>query len=647
MKLSEFDLLIGQNSYIRCSDKVRKDSSIVSASQAEAHLFSGGQVGWWVRPGYIVVDIDEGRPQAIKMIKKLGLNTLMAKTPKGLHLYFKTTKDFPQKIQMTMPFGLKCDFRCANKGYVLLPWNSPNRAFNNCKEVMELPLELTPLVNRKESLLGLKEGDGRNTTLFSHLMAYKNNGASDEQIEQMADLINRYVFAEPMPDKELAKLVNSVHKYEAKEQGENPYLLYTEKGRPYGINNRAVCDYFVNRGDIFVLGEECYQYYGGLYRESSSFVRNTIKDMVMLDSVITQERIMSAYRLILDDVRLKREPTQLNRENHLINFRNGVWDIKERVLKPHDSQYLQTLQIPHEVGMYKPIEETKFWKFLRLTKIPSEDINMILSYMAYCLTLDYGLKTFMILYGPSNTGKSVLLRFIENMVGRGNTSALSMHELSARFYPAQLYNRLLNSCGDNGALPLSSIENLKKITGGDLIMHEKKGKEPFFFVPFAKLIFSFNQLPLQLEEKSNAFYKRMRILYMKNELFLNDGYVNALCSSEAIEEVIPYLLSLLPVESIPNTARSLKYVNTLRQDSDSIQAFIANRCVQYEDAIITKTAFYEEYVEYCIENGRENHKKHAFIRSMRALGFREPRNANRETCWGGITTQNQEKYKRR
>ena len=80
-----------------------------------------------------------------------------------------------------------------------------------------------------------------------------------------------------------------------------------------------------------------------------------------------------------------------------------------------------------------------------------------------------------------------------------------------------------------------------------MIMHERKGKEPFFFVPFAKLLFSFNQMPLQLEEKSNAFYKRMRVLSMNRELYLNNKYVNNLCSNDSIEEIIPHLLAMLPL----------------------------------------------------------------------------------------------------
>lgn len=637
MRLSEFNTLIGQDSYVRCTNKKRIDTAIVTEKSAEAHVFSGGQIGWWVKPGYIIVDIDEGKEQALKIVKKLKLKTLMCKTPKGLHLYFKCNKEYPQRVGMVLPCGLKCDFRCANKGYVILPWGTEDRSFNKCREVAELPLEFTPMINRRESLLGLKNGDGRNATLFAHLMAYKNRGANDSQIDTMANIINEFVFDDPMEKSELDKIVENTQKYEAQLQGENPYLIYNSKGAPTGVNQRAICDYFVNRGDTFVLGGDCYQYRDGVYTESSSVVRNTIKDMIMYDNFITQARIMDCYRLIIDDTRIQKKDSEINYNKNLINFKNGVWDITQNKLIPHDSKYLQTIQIPHEVGLYKPFTETRLYQFFKLTKLPQEDIKMILKYMAYCMTLNNGLKTFMVLCGQSNTGKSVLLRFIENLIGKQNTAALSMHELSMRFYPAELYGRLINSCGDNGSLPLSSIENLKKITGGDPIMHEKKGKTPFFFVPFCKLIFSFNQLPLQLEEKSNAFYKRMRILYMNKELHLNDDYVNDLCSDESIEEVIPYLLSLLPVEEIPRTIKSNKMVESLRQDSDSIHAFISKCCINDEDAIITKSSLYEAYSQFCINAGRECHKKHGFIRNMRSLGYTEVRDSkSREACWKGI-----------
>ena len=636
MRLSEFNTLIGQNSYVRCVGKKRIDTSIVDEESAKAHLFNGGQIGWWVRSGYIIVDIDEGQEEALQAIKKLKLKTLICKTPKGLHLYFKSNKDFPQKVGMVLPFGLRCDFRCANKGYVILPFGEENRRFNKVREISDLPFEFTPLIGRKESLLNLKEGDGRNATLFSHLMAYKNRGANDDQIIRMAKIINRIIFAEPMDESELEKIVDNTKKYAAENGFDNPYVVYTDKGKPSQINSRAVCDYFVNRGDMFVIGSDCYQYRDGVYTESSSFVRNTIKDMVVADNLIHQRLIMDCYRLLIDDTRMQKSAEDLNPDKNLINFKNGVWDIRKRKLIPHDSKYLQTIQIPHEVKTYVPFKRTRLYDFFRKTKLPKEDVMMILKYMAYCMTTDYGLKCFMVLVGQSNTGKSVLIRFFENLIGSQNTSSLSMHDLNMRFYPSQLYNKLLNSCADNKTLPLNSIENLKKITGGDQIMHEKKGKEPFFFTPFAKLLFSFNQLPLQLEEKSNAFYKRMRVLFMNTELFLNNEYVDDLCSDESIEETIPYLLKLLPLSEIPRTEISDKCVEMLRIDSDSIHDFIVNRCVEDENESVAKDDFYQNYIEYCSERGREAHRKHSFMRNMRSLGYSEIRNENRKYCWKGL-----------
>lgn len=637
MTLEKFDAIVGQDSYVRCIGKKRLDTAIVNHQAADAHVFSGGQIGWWVRSGYIVVDIDEGKEEALAVVKQLGLKTLMAQTPKGLHLYFKCDKEYPQKVGMVLPCGLKCDFRCANKGYVILPFGSEGRKFNKCDKVAELPQEFTPMINRKESLLGLKDGDGRNATLFAHLMAYKNRGASDSQIAEMAGIINSIIFAEPMDEEELNKIIENTKHYEASKQFDNPYLIYSAKGVPTNINHRAICDYFVNKGDIFVLGGECYQYREGVYAEASSYVRNTIKDLIVVDNLITQNRIMECFRLICDDTRLQKKSSELNSNRNLINFQNGVWDTVNRQLLPHDSKYLQTVQIPHKIEEYVPFNKTRLYRFFKQTNLPKEDIMMLLKYMAYCLTLDYGLKTFMILCGQSNTGKSVLIRFFETLVGKQNVSSLSMHELNMRFYPSQLYNRLLNSCADNSSLPLSSIENLKKITGGDQIMHEKKGKEPFFFVSYAKLIFSFNQLPLQLEEKSNAFYKRMRILFMNTELFLNNDYVNDLCSEEGVTEVIPYLLHLLPLKEIPRTSMSDKYVEALREDSDSIHAFVAQCCDIGHGHQVGRNALYEAYCKFCIDNGRESHKKHAFMRNMRSQGFKESRHTkSREYMWSGI-----------
>ena len=129
----------------------------------------------------------------------------------------------------------------------------------------------------------------------------------------------------------------------------------------------------------------------------------------------------------------------------------------------------------------------------------------------------------------------------------------------------------------------------------------------------------------------------MRILKMNNELFLNNDYVNELCGNESIEQVIPYLLSLLPLEEIPRTKMSDTCVESLRQDSDSIHAFISKLCEEDSSAYVSKDDLYGAYSEYCIGTGREAHKKHGFMRALRSLGYTEARiGKSREPAWKGL-----------
>jgi len=251
LSFGEFNDLIGSNSYVLCRGKERIDPRIVDYNTALKHIERGGTVGYWVQPPYIVLDVDEGKKEMIQVIKALGLKTLCCATPKGVHAYFKTNQVFSQKIGMIAPFGLKCDFRCPKKGYVLLPYGTSGRSFNKEKAIAELPREFTPLITSKQSLYGLREGEGRNSALFAHLMQYKRAGATTDQVIEMAETINDYVFDDKMKTNELMKVCTSVAGYETEDESKrNPFLLYSSKGVPTGVNYRAIQDYFANRGDL-------------------------------------------------------------------------------------------------------------------------------------------------------------------------------------------------------------------------------------------------------------------------------------------------------------------------------------------------------------------------------------------------------------
>jgi P4 family phage/plasmid primase-like protien len=299
---------------------------------------------------------------------------------------------------------------------------------------------------------------------------------------------------------------------------------------------------------------------------------------------------------------------------------------------------MSTIQIPNDYceNDLRP-EDIQLVDFLKRTKLPNDDINMILDYIAYCMTVQNTKKAFMCLVGGSNTGKSTLINMLNALIGKHNVSALSIQDMAVRFYPAQLKDKLVNACADNSSIALNDIGNLKKITGNDEIMYEDKGCKPYFFTPFAKLIFSFNALPLQLEERSDAFYERIRILEMNNKIELTQTYVDDLCSPESISAIIPVLCKRLKgMRKIKPSKNSARLTDKLRSESDSIHSFVTSQ-LEITNSVadyISKDEMYELYSRFCLKDDRAPYKRLNFHSGLGTFGLVEMKDGNRQVYIG-------------
>ena len=88
-------------------------------------------------------------------------------------------------------------------------------------------------------------------------------------------------------------------------------------------------------------------------------------------------------------------------------------------------------------------------------------------------------------------------------------SCITLQDLNTRFAPTELLGKLLNACADLPKKALDQVDEIKKITGEDPVKGEYKGGKSFWFKSYAKLIFSANEMPINHDEKSDAFYRRM------------------------------------------------------------------------------------------------------------------------------------------
>ena len=408
------------------------------------------------------------------------------------------------------------------------------------------------------------------------------------------------------------------------------FCRYSDSGAVQGIIDIAIVRYLMETYCMFVSGKELYIYQNGCYVLDRDGVR--IKQVIsglIPDRYITYRNLSSIYSLLLEQQPLQKTMEELNcYPAWWINFRNGMFDVKAGKLHRHRPEYYSINQIPHELDM-KVRENmeaagTATRKFLSAALPDPEDQVMLWEYIGYCMTRDTGFQKFLILRGDGGTGKSKVIHLVEEIVGADNCSGVSLQDLNERFFPSMLYGKLVNACADISSEAMMQVDNIKKATGEDIMICEKKNKDPTPFRSYAKLLFSANKIPLNLDEKSNAFYRRLLILSMEHkDLELSDKLHAELGYS--VWMAVGALKKLYKDGKFVESAGCRSQVEDLYRAADTVKAF-ADECLEPAPGKrMARTMIYDSYKEYCDSYGRKPHSPMIFYRSLAEKGYAEGR----------------------
>ena len=303
-------------------------------------------------------------------------------------------------------------------------------------------------------------------------------------------------------------------------------------------------------------------------------------------------------------------------------------DVQEMKMHPHNPEYRSMNQIPHEFS-FQPVKGENTLKFLKEAVPDSGDRQMFYTYLGYCMTCDTSMQKFMMIKGEGGTGKSRLIALAEYIVGKPNYVNVSLADLNERFYPSNLFGKLMNSCADISTAPLNAVDVLKKCTGDDEIIFERKGMDANrSFRSYAKLLFSANKIPLNLDEKSNAFYRRLLILEMNVKPAKIDLRLDEKLQSEvqfSIFMAVRWLHEMYEKGRIPESENSKRLVNELYKDADSVKAWLEDCMKPAEGARCSRAAIYDLYDKYCEENDRQAIGRAKFYKNLVDKGYKEGR----------------------
>lgn len=212
---------------------------------------------------------------------------------------------------------------------------------------------------------------------------------------------------------------------------------------------------------------------------------------------------------------------ELNANEDIINFEDGILNLKTWELEPHNPKYLSTIQIP---AKYREIEKAdataiEFEKYMM--KLCNEDADTYILLLE-CLGLvisniyAYRTKKALFLVGKGNTGKSQLKKIAEYLLGKQNISSIDLKNLSERFGTSDLYQKRLAGCNDMSYQRIEDMSLFKQLTGGDTIRMEFKNKSSFTFLFKGFLWFNCNKLPLFGGDTGKWVYDRIMPVYCNN-----------------------------------------------------------------------------------------------------------------------------------
>jgi putative DNA primase/helicase len=273
----------------------------------------------------------------------------------------------------------------------------------------------------------------------------------------------------------------------------SPADNYFEKGRfvVKTLGDEVLSKYnFISMSDN---PDELYIYEGGVYVNNDGRAANVIRTYATeaLDDRVTKQHIEAVIYYICTKSLTPRH--RVNNHANKINLKNGLYNLENKQLEPHNSDYLSTQQIPIN---YDPAAECPAISKFMLEILPPEDIALMIQLFGYAMIPNRDIQKAFMLTGSGSNGKGTLIRLLSAFIGEGNSANIGLQTLSEdKFSVATLYGKLINICGD---LPDKNIDDdtmFKALTGKDTIRGERKYEMGFDFKPVARLLFSANDLP--------------------------------------------------------------------------------------------------------------------------------------------------------
>lgn len=544
----------------------------------------------------ILVDVDDGPTSDLlfQMVQDLGLKCKVYATTRGKHFYFRNPEGLVEKswTKQTLAVGITTDAKVGrNNSYAILKFKGVERpVLLDCPEdeIQELPKWLMP-VKTNIDFLELGEGDGRNQSLFNYILTLQSEDFTKEEARECIRLINRYVLAEPLSERELEVILR-----------DDAFRKTTFfKGNTFLFDKFA--NYLKNNNHIIKINDQLHIYRDGIYVSGADVIEGQMIRLISNLKRAQRSEVMAYLEILIEENVTTTNP-------NIIAFSNGLYDLRDGSFRGFTPDIVITNKIP---WAYNPAAYSELLDHT-LDRLACDDpeVRALLEEMVgYCLYRRNELGKAFILIGDKSNGKSTFLHVVKNMLGDANIASLDLKELGDRFKTAELFGKLANIGDDIGDEFIANASVFRKLVTGERVNVERKGQDPFEFNSYSKFLFSANVIP-RMKDKTGAVQRRLVIVPFDAKFTPNDPDFRPFIKDELCEQEPTEYLILLGLSALKRVLLNNKFTTSQRvqgqldeyeENNNPIIGFINEvglEGIENEPSNMV----YRKYKEYCIAN---------------------------------------------
>jgi P4 family phage/plasmid primase-like protien len=321
----------------------------------------------------------------------------------------------------------------------------------------------------------------------------------------------------------------------------------------------------------------------------------------------------------------KNKPEKI--KNTWIQFDKVIYDIKTGDKLIASPRWFVTNPIPYQLHKDN-FENTPTMDRIFEEWVGKDHIRTLYEIISYCMLPDYPINRIFCFIGSGLNGKSKFLELIKKFTGVDNCCSTELDMLlTSRFEVTRLHKKLVCMMGETNFGEIKNTSILKKLTGGDLIGFEYKGKNPFHEVNYAKIIISTNNLPTT-NDKTIGFYRRWMIIDFPNQFSEKKDIILDIPEDEyncLALKCCTILKGLLEQRAFTNEGSIEERTQKFEDRSNFFDKFWKEYIEEDPEGEVSKSDFERRFSQFCKNNRHRMPSPKDINEKMKEKGIEESR----------------------